>query len=62
MKLKHYTWVVVTNCRGCMCHEMDMVFAGGREGCCGECGCPTTLDAFWELYWEQNPIYGTWAS
>lgn len=41
--------VLETSCTGCQCHEMAMTF-GLTDGCCKECGCPKTAEAFNRLY------------
>lgn len=43
-----------------MCHEMAMQFGSG--GYCQECGCPKTVDAFLEVFREQNPLYADWGT
>lgn len=37
---------IETTCRGCMCHDLPMQFGELYKGCCSECGCPKTKEAF----------------
>lgn len=46
---------VVTRCKGCMCHELDMQFGSELyHGCCNECGCPKNEEGF-KWYRENHP-------
>lgn len=46
---------IETHCRGCMCHEMAMVFGDMANGCCAECGCPKNLKG-WEYRIAEGAV------
>ena len=46
-------------CSRCMCHQLPIQFGDLYEGCCSECGCAKTLEAFDRL---AKPIEKTNAS
>jgi len=55
MRIRLGDEVLETPCRGCMCHEMAMTFSGGaKPGCCAECGCPQTPEAWETMRAEQE--------
>ena len=55
MKIKHRDGrILETHCRGCMCHDMAMIFGDGPK--CAECGCPHTLAEFDRQYTAQEAI------
>lgn len=43
---------IMTPCTGCMCHSIDMQFGELFKGCCSECGCPKTMEAF-DVAWRN---------
>lgn len=44
-------------CSGCMCHELPIQFGETlSEGCCRECCCPKTKEA-WKEYERKNKLY-----
>lgn len=45
---------IETKCTGCPCHENNIQFGELIKGCCGECGCPKTLEAFKRIQAEQR--------
>jgi len=49
---------IETNCRGCQCHEADIQFGELADGCCRECGCPKTVEAFRRLQSQQKASIG----
>lgn len=51
MKIRHEDGRVLhTRCTGCMCHDMAMQFGELNQGCCRECGCPKTAQAYELLF------------
>ena len=57
MKINHPDGrVLVVSCTGCWCHEMPIQFGELYHGCCSECGCPQTQEAYDRLYAEQQRV------
>lgn len=47
--------VMLTHCKGCMCHDLPMQF-GSDKDVCEECGCPKTLAGWTRVKATGVPI------